>query len=1093
MKSQHLAGVAVLAAVGAAAVFGPRPPGADAAARTPQPTSSVADAPRAWGRLPLAFEENRGQTDASVRFLVRARGMTAFLCPTETVFALHSSVPKDAADDDPAAGDDSERRTEVVRLRFVGANAVPEIEARDPLPGRCNHFVGNDPSRWVTDVPTCARVAARDLWPGVDVVWRGGEGGRLTYDLVLAPGADVAAVAFEFEGARETAVEPDGSLRSVTDLGELRHTRPVAFQVVDGTRLEVDAAFAVAENGRVAFTVGAHDARRPLMIDPSLTYSTYLGGSGPAGAASGQYLEEQGNAVAVDATGAAYVAGRTTSADFPLGSAYDTSYGGPADGFVSKINPSGSAIVWSTYLGGSSNDGAQGVAVDNSGAAYVTGATTSTDFPTLGALQASSGGGGDVFVTKLAASGSALSWSTYLGGSITDSALAIAVDGAGAAYLTGSTSSTDFPTQSPLQATFGGGTLDVFVAKINAAGSALVYSTYLGGGGGPEYGYGIAVDSSGNAHVVGHTTATNFPTYSPLQGTYGQPPNLPGWGDAFVAKLSASGSSLTWSTYLGGSDRDWGRAVAVDSSGAVYVAGWTMSTDFPTVAAFQGTHAGGQRDAFVAKIGSSGAALSYSTFLGGSGQDGALGIAVNSAGEATVAGYTTSSDFPTASPSQSSFAGGAPSPSGAYTGDAFITTLTASGAALVFSTYLGGSANEMANAIALDSTGDAYVAGITFSSDFPLQSPLQATYGGGADAFVAKSPLGTGGSGGTAPSAPIDLVATYEPGAGVSLSWTDTSSDETGFRVERMPQGYSFALLATTPADATSLLDGLLYPDTTYTYRVRAFSAGGNSAWSNEASITTDPRQPVPAPPLAPTELRAEVLEDGTVWLSWKDRSDDEVGFVLHRTDGGAVFGPLAFPRSDVTSWIDDTVRPGWPCAYRVAAFSLRGPSPWSNVATATVPATLDLAVTSGTLVDSTKPRRDGIKLSATYASTAEALDPVAYGLELRLGFATAPLTLSIPADDPGWKLRTTKERRGRPASVVRATWKSPKGVTPKVAVTVDFARQVLTASVSGAVFAPRIGDAPPVRVLLACGASGGGHAADWSEGKAGVFKFKAK
>ena len=1060
-------------------------PAATASARSA--ASRDAPARECSERMPLAFEENRGQTDARARFLVRDRGMVAFICGTETVLALHSSVARKLAPGDDVHPGDAELRTEVVRMRCVGANDAPSVEGRDPLPGRCNYFTGNDPTRWVTDVPTCGRVVVRDAWPGVDVVWRGGEGGRLTYDLVLAPGAEVAAVAFEFEGASETGVERDGSLRVAADLGELRHTRPVAYQFVDGMRREVDAAFAVAEDGRVGLTVGARDARRPLVIDPSLTYSTYLGGGNTTSAG------DIGYCVAVDSAGAAYVAGHTPSADFPTQSAFQSSLPATISGFVSKINASGSALVWSTYLGGTTGSPTRprAIAVDGSGAAYVTGETAATNFPTQSPLQGSSGGGLDGFVTKLDPSGSSLAWSTYLGGSGNDNALAITVDGGGAAHVTGTTYSTDFPTQVPLQPAHAGGSEDAFVAKVNAAGSALVYSTYLGGSG-VDRGNSIAIDSTGNACVGGDTLSTDFPTQSPLQGTHGG-----GNFDVFVAKLNASGSALAWSTYLGGSARDHARGVAIDSSGSVYVAGYTdpnglpgysQSADFPTAAAFQGTRAGGT-DAFVAKLSASGSTLAYSTFLGGgSGNDVALGVAVDSGGAATIVGSTWSTDFPTASPSQASFGGGS--------WDVFVAKLGANGSALVFSTYLGGSGADEGKGIALDSTGAAYVTGNTSSTNFPLQSALQATYGGGgSDAFVAKYPLGTGGPpSGPPPSAPIDLVATYEEDTGVSLSWTDTSSDETGFRVERMPQGYTFALLATTPADTTSLADATrLYPSTTYTYRVRAFNDGGNSAWSNEDSITTSDRLPVPAPPLAPTELRAEALEDGTVWLSWKDRSADEVGFALQRTDGGAVFGPLAYPRPDVTSWIDATVHPGWPCAYRVAAFSLRGPSPWSDTATATVPATLDLAVTSGTLVDSTKPRRDGIKLSATYASTAEALDPVAYGLELRLGFATAPLTLSIPADDPGWKLRTTKERRGRPASVVRATWKSPKGVTPKVAVTVDFARQVLTASVSGAVFAPRIGDAPPVGVLLACGAAAGAHSADWTEGKAGVFKFKAK
>ncbi|MFZ0823455.1 MAG: SBBP repeat-containing protein, partial [Terriglobales bacterium] len=397
---------------------------------------------------------------------------------------------------------------------------------------------------------------------------------------------------------------------------------------------------------------------------------------------------------------------------------------GGYDAFVAKLNPSGSALVYSTYLGGIENDAVLGIAVNSSGNAYVAGWTASTNFPTMNPLQAVYGGGSsNAFVANLNPSGSALVYSTYLGGSCADSGSGIAVDSSGNAYVTGSTCSTNFPTMNPLQAANAGG-YDAFVAEINPSGSALVYSTYLGGSG-DDPGTGIAVDGSGNAYVTGQTNSTNFPTMNPLQAA-----NAGGNDDAFVAKLNASGSALIYSTYLGGSGADGGTGIAVDSSDNAYVTGYTASTDFPTMNPLQAAYGGGGYDTFVAEINPSGSALVYSTYLGGSGVDHGSGIAVDSTGNAYVTGYTASTDFPTMNPLQAAYGGGSD--------DAFVAKLNPLGSALVYSTYLGGSHDDDGLGIAVDSSGNAYATGQTNSTDFPTMNPLQPTNGGGYDVFVAK-------------------------------------------------------------------------------------------------------------------------------------------------------------------------------------------------------------------------------------------------------------------------------------------------------------------------------------------------------------------
>jgi hypothetical protein len=727
----------------------------------------------AYGKLPLSFEANQGQTDASVKFVSRGRGYALFLTATEAVLELRISdfglrngsrerATAASPSQQPAIRNPSRRsrdpqsevagpesairnpKSEILRLRLVGANPSPRVRGLDELPGKSNYFIGNDPSKWRTNVPTYAKVECRQVYPGVNLVYYGNQQ-QLEHDFVVEPGADPSAIRLAIEGADKLEVDAAGDLVLHAAGGDVRLRKPVLYQEVEGVRREIAAGYVLgsgippgaggtrgvprarfsrsgvptpalhrqSETVEVSFEVGAYDRAQALVIDPVLVYSTYLGGSS----------EDYGFGIAVDSAGNAYVTGRTASTNFPTASPLQAAYGGSDwDAFVAKLNAAGSALVYSTYLGGSGSDELGfGIAVDSAGNAYVAGQTTSTNFPTASPLQAASGGGYDAFVAKLNAAGSALLYSTYLGGSGGDFGQGIAVDSSGNAYVMGRTNSTNFPTASPLQATYGGAG-DAFVAKLNAAGSALVYSTYLGGSG-SDGGLGIAVDSSGNAYVTGCTFSTNFPTVSPLQAASG------GGGDAFAAKLNAAGSALLYSTYLGGSGEDSGLGIAVDSPGNAYVTGNTTSTNFPTASPLQPAFVGGSTDAFVAKLNAADSGLVYSTYLGGSGADCGTGIAVDSSSNAYVTGSTSSTNFPTASPLQATYGGNI---------DAFVVKLNAAGSALAYSTYLGGSGNDSGLGIALDASGNAYVTGYTGSTDFPTASPLQPAFGGGYDAFVAK-------------------------------------------------------------------------------------------------------------------------------------------------------------------------------------------------------------------------------------------------------------------------------------------------------------------------------------------------------------------
>jgi hypothetical protein len=568
-------------------------------------------------KLPLAFEKNQGQAASAADFLAHGAGYSVALSRGNA----HITLRRDK-DSVPAAVD----------LRLVGARRNPSAAGRKPLPGKVNYFIGNDPTRWRADIPTFGRVEYADVYRGINLAYYGNHG-CLEYDFMVAPGADPAAIRLAAGGARKVQVEAGGGLVIGTDGGDVHFRGPVTYQEIAGTRRPVESRYVLAGSNGVRFSIGAYDARYPLVIDPSLAYSTYLGGSG----------SESGTAIAVSAGGNAFVTGQTYSMDFPLVDAEQASYGGNGAIFVSKLTVDGSALVYSTYFGGLYDDTVHAIAVDSTGSAYIVGSTMSPDFPLKNPLYSELNyGDTDAFITKFSPAGNAVVYSTYLGGSGGDYAYGVAVDAAHNAYIAGTTYSTDFPMTSGAYQTSCSVPCS-FVTKINPAESALIWSTYFGETSVPNYGPSVAamaVDSHGGVYLTGWTTGALPVTAGAPQPVYG------GNQDAFVAKLSNTGASLTYCTYLGGSQWDSAYGIAVDSAGNAYIAGSTESTDLPATASALQTKLAGFENAFVAKLNIAGTQWEYLTYLGGQRYDGAYGIAVDSSGDAIVAGYTWSSSFP---------------------------------------------------------------------------------------------------------------------------------------------------------------------------------------------------------------------------------------------------------------------------------------------------------------------------------------------------------------------------------------------------------------------------------------------------------------
>ncbi len=730
------------------------------AAFAPAVAATEARLSESYGKLPLHFEANQGQMHKDVRFLSRGPGYSLYLTAGEAVLVLsrpNSEGKQDGRSKPGRRVASAQAMPVAIRMSIVGAAPAPLVGGLEELPGKANYFIGKDPAQWHTNVPTYAKVHYREVYPGIDLIYYGNQR-QLEHDFVVAPGADPKKIVLGFRGMDKLEIDTQGDLVLHTAQGDIRQKKPVVYQEIDGVRHEIDGGYVRKSANRVGFKVAAYDRSQPLVIDPILAYSTYLGGSREEPFSVTGNGDDLGRGIAVDTAGNVYITGWTGSHHFPTTTeAFQPTFGGGQyDAFVTKLDPTGSALVYSTYLGGNGGIYGIGIAVDAAGNAYVTGAA-SADFPaTPGAFQTAFAGGFglDAFVTKLNPTGSALVYSTYLGGTGSDSSSGIAVDADGNAYVTGN-AHPGFPTTpAAFQPAYGGGNEgDAFVTKLNPAGSALVYSTFLGGSSN-DAGYGIAVDADGNAYVTGSTNSTNFPTtagaFQPRlnQGLCRAYSGSVPCSDVFVTKFDATGSALIYSTYLGGTLGEGSSGIAVDASGNAYVAGVTDSTNFPTTAgAFQprisdkstcfDPYTGGYvpcayNDAFVTKLDPAGSALVYSTYLGDNNSS-VGGIAVDAAGNAYVTGSTSSPDFPTTPGALQSTLRVAP--------DAFVTKLHPSGSALVYSTYLGGGNYDGGSGIAVDAAGSAYVTGYT-NGDFPTTAgAFQTSHSeptGSSDAFVAK-------------------------------------------------------------------------------------------------------------------------------------------------------------------------------------------------------------------------------------------------------------------------------------------------------------------------------------------------------------------
>ncbi len=690
-------------------------------------------------RLPLAFQVNQGQTNRQVKFLLDGPGYSVFLAPGQAVMSLALSPLQPPLTRSiqqayrsnslltPGIHSDANRRA-VVRFRFLRANRHAAVVGLDPLPGRVNYITGNNPRSWHTNIRTYGRVEYRDIYPGIDLLYSSRDG-HLVADWLLHPHANAAAIQVLETGPGRLGIDRRGDVSLRIGKNSLVQASPHVYE--KSSRRTVISARYRLRDSILHVVVGAYNHAHVLVIDPAIEYASVFGGSNA----------DQSLGIAVDTAGDTYITGGAFSTDFPTTHPYQSENNGDLNAFVTKLDPTGTVMLYSTYLGGDAADEGYAIAVDAQGDAYVTGDTTSDDFPTVSPIKATNPPicigpheepipCADAFVTKLNAAGNTPLYSTYLGGTGDDRGYGIALDNAGEAFITGVTDSADFPAVNAVQPATSGtactdarghdvACTDAFVAKLDASGTGLVYSTYLGGSD-LEEGDAIAIDGAGSAYVVGLTNSTDFPTVHPYQAASAGAP------DAFVTKYSPDGRSMVYSTYLGGSDDDQAMGVAVDAAGSAYVTGFTFSTDFPVKNALKTANSGGD-DAFVTKLAPDGGSLDYSTYVGGTGNDTASAIVVDPLGSAYIAGDTGSSDYPAVDAPQTSLKGET---------DAFVTALTPAGTGILYSTYLGGSDVDNASALALDGAGNLYVTGGTLSTDFPTTTALRPAGTGGV--FVVR-------------------------------------------------------------------------------------------------------------------------------------------------------------------------------------------------------------------------------------------------------------------------------------------------------------------------------------------------------------------
>ena len=1007
-------------------------------ATSPVVPSSGPRIDRAFGRTPLSFIPNRGQLDARAAYYIAGRDKNIYFGPD----GLTISLTKSGLLERGHKGKTGQSKRWTVKLDFVGA-APGVVPAGEEKSGAVISYFKGRPEEWKTGIPAYARIVYRNLWPGIDLAYSGSSD-RLKYQFVVHPGADPSKIRLLYRGASSVDVDRKGRLEVGTPLGGFQDEAPLAYQERDGQRVTVPVAFrlepanAGARRGTgvddhadlvsraYGFATGEYDPALPLVIDPAtLIYCGFIGGS----------ANDRGTALAVSSSGNAYVTGFTGSFDFPVTVGPDLAFNsanGGLDAFVAEVAADGTGLVYCGFIGGSGDDVGSGIAVDASGSAYVSGWTFSQDFPAFVGPSLTYSGNitqfSDAFVAKVRADGTGLVYSGFVGGSLSDQATAIALDGSGHAYLTGVTDSIDFPAVGGPDLSYNGLT-DAFVAKVAADGTGLVYSGFIGGSA-DEAGTSIAVDTSGNAYITGSTTS--FPTeHFPV--TVGPSLTFGGSQDAFVAKVNASGSALVYCGYIGGTDIEVGAGIAVDPQGNAYVTGTADSGfRFPVTVGPDLTHSGGH-DAFVAKVAPSGANLVYCGFIGGTGSDYGLAIAVDASGIAYVAGSTDSqSGFPVT---------GGPSSFQAGFLDAFVATVDPSGASLIYSGFIGGSSDDEAAGVAADGAGNVYVAGYTRSIDLPVLVgpslfPGAGLGGSSDDAFAAKIFEDL------PPAPPAGLHATNVTASEVDIAWTDRSTNENGFRIERKTgQAGTWAQIGSVGPNVTTFPDPGRTEGTTYVYRVRAFNAVGNSAYSNELEVLTRPA--------APTGLTATAINERRVNLSWTDHSASETGFRVERKiNAGDPWTAVGTVAANVTAFADTHVLENTTYTYHVLAFNAGGDSAPSNEASATTPpltipiapSGLVAAALSATQVRLTwtdnSYNEDGFKIERKTGAA---------GVWAQVGTAAAD---AIAADDSGLAESTTYYYRIRAFNNA-----GDSGYSNEAPVTTPINQPILRVPVSNVVF----------------------------------------
>ena len=701
-----------------------------------------------YGLMPHSFIPNKGQiADPNVKFMLTTGGSSLFFTSNEVYITSITTEGENQS-------------CQIIKQTFPNSNLKPEIKGNDPLEGTANFLFGSDSSQWQQNLPTYGKIIYHDIYPGIDLSYFG-TNGHLKREFIVNPGADPSAISFSYEGVNNIFIDENRVLHLTTDKGELLESPLVCYQVINGQKISVGAEYNIFENGTVSFLIGCYNPSYTLIIDPELVYSLHYGGTNL----------EAGISIAVDSNGHAYITGQTASRDFlTTPGAIKTNYNdylGLGDAFIVKMNLDGSAPIYSTYFGGTHTECGYGIVVDRKGNAIITGETWSSDFPTTtGAFQTIKNKTIDAFVVKLNHDGSLPIFSTFLGGYDCDWGLGVTVDNDGNIFITGMTNSGNFPTTSDVVNPNYLGASDIFIVKMNENGSNVIYSTYYGGSGN-EQSNSITVDPYGNAYITGSTNSVDFlTTPGVVQPNYCEDEAIGHFAeDVFVLKLNSDGSSPIYATYYGGSRRDYGQDIAIDTNGNAYITGYTTSEDFPTtIGAMDSTFSGeyGDYDSFILKLNSDGSTPLYATFYGGSSKDIGTGIVVDGSENVYITGQTYSNDLVITEDAIK------PYNSGEW--DIFFLKLAPDGKTLDYATYYGGDSDDYGEEIALDFSGNAFIVGTTGSSDFPT---TDGAINEGA-IFIVKIAMGVGPYLTPVPPACItSLHNTTYLQTSITWTWTD--------------------------------------------------------------------------------------------------------------------------------------------------------------------------------------------------------------------------------------------------------------------------------------------------------------------------------